>query len=163
MASNIKGIIDELETIANAFTSVKSFQFGLLSKVNEQPGKTYPLVHTESVLSGLTIDRRLDLPKKKRYSIRVTFYDLFNLTEQKTVDVQSAYSALEIIADQYFAEVNNRTLNTNSSVGFFINNFEALRGEYIPNAHSDKLIGIQYLVDFNADNLQCTKGTFTYV
>jgi len=162
MASNIKGIIDELETIADAFDSVKSFQFGLLSKTNEQPGKEYPLVHTESMFSGLTIERKLDLPKVKRYSIRVTFYDLFNLTDQQILDIQSAYSALEIIADQYFAEVNNRTLNTNVGVGFFINNFENLRGEYLPNAHNDKLIGIQYVVDFDADNLQCVKGTFNF-
>jgi len=162
MAANIKGIIDELETIANAFDSVDAFQFGLPSKVNEQPGKIYPLIHAESVLSGLTIERRLDLPKVKRYSIRVTFYDLFNLTEQQTVNIQSAYSALEIIADQYFAEVNNRNLKTNVDAGFFMNNFENLRGEYLPNAHNDKLIGIQYVVDFDADNLQCTKGTFNY-
>lgn len=162
MAANIKGIIDELETIENAFTGTGSFQFGLLSKVNEQPGKAYPLVHAESLFSGLTIERKNDLPKKKRYPVRITFYALYGLEEQKNKDLQTAYSDLEIIADQYFGEVNNRTLNTNVDVGFFINNFENLRGEYLPNAHNDKLIGIQYVPDFDADNLQCTKGTFNY-
>ena len=165
MATNIKGIIDELKTIANAFASINKFNFGNVSDINNEPAKSYPVIYVNSIIDGKTIkrDSGSHLPKKKSYPIEITFWDKYLIAEQGTTDIQSKYSALEIIADQYFAEVNRRTiLDPASTREFYIDNFEELTGTYVTHAQADDLVGIRYPLIIIADNIACTTGTFNY-
>ena len=165
MASNIKEIINELETIADAFTSVSTFNFGRMSEINDQPEKSYPAIYIDSVIEAKTVrrDGNSHLPKEKEYPIEIIFWDKYLIAEQSTTDIQSKYSALEIIADQFFAEVNRRTIEDPASTRqFHINNYEDLTGTYVTNSHVDNLVGIRYRPIFLADNIACTTGTFSY-
>jgi hypothetical protein len=165
MSTNIKEIIDELETIADAFTSVNTFNFGKVSEINDQPEKSYPAIYINSVIEGRTIERDSNshLPKIKSYPIEIIFWDLYLTAEQATTDIQSKYSALEIIADKYFAEVNRRTIEDPASTRqFYIDNFEDLTGTYVTHEHTDDLVGIRYRPIFKADNIACNTGTFNY-
>lgn len=165
MSSNIKEIIDELETIADAFSSVNTFNFGEMSEINDQPEKSYPAIYVGSIIEAKTTrrDTNTHLPKEKEYPIEVIFWDKYLIAEQKTTTLQSKYSALEIKADQYFAEVNRRTIEDPASTRqFWIDNFEDLTGIYVTHANVDDLVGIRYRPLFKADNIACTVGTFSY-
>jgi len=165
MASNINEIIDELSTIATAFASVNKFNFGNLSEINDTPEKSYPAIYVSHLIEAKTVrrDGNSHLPKEKEYPLQVIFWDTYTIADKTTLDLQSKYSALEIIADQYWAEVNRRTVTSpDSTREFMIINYEELTGNYITNAHNDVLVGISYNPTFLADNLQCTTGTFTY-
>tara|TARA_R100000808_G_C2137719_1_gene145804 strand:- start:233 stop:718 length:486 start_codon:yes stop_codon:yes gene_type:complete len=161
MANNVKQIIDELNTIATAFSSVNTFHFGLLSDINTDVNKSYPMVQVDSSLSSINRDSFSNyLPKEKEYSFDVYIWDLYQITEQKTKTKQEKYSDLEIISDQYIAEVMRRTLGQGGAL--YILNDEDLNGSYVSNAHNDKLIGIKYTIVFRSNNVGCTLGTFTY-
>ena len=166
MATNIKEIIDELDTIATAFDAVNTFVFGYPSEVNEQPAKNYPAIYINSDFTGQTIERDSGngLPNKRQYNLSVIFWDTYTITDKTTLDKQSKYSDIEIIADKYFAEVQRRVEReqTSSTPEFYIGNFETLTGSYVQNQNNDKLIGIIYPLVIIADSLQCTTGTFSY-
>lgn len=166
-ASNIKQIIDELSTIATAYDAINTFLFGFRSQMNHDPAKSYPMLFISADFTAQTIERDANsgLPSKKQYNLAVTFWDSYTITDKTTLNNQSKYSALEIIADRYFAEVNRRTITRDSPAStaeFFIGNFETLTATYVQDENNDKLIGIMYQLQIIADNLQCTKGTFTY-
>ena len=165
--SNINEIIDELSTIATAYDAIGTFVFGAPSEVNEQPAKTYPAIYIAEEFNAQTIERGANdgLPSRRQYNLNVTFWDSYTITDKSTLDNQSKYSALEIIADRYFAEVNRRTViqsSPKSTAEFFISNFESLTGTYVQNKNNDLLIGIIYPLQIIAHNLQCDLGTFNY-
>lgn len=165
--SNIKQIIDELEAVADAYDAINKFVFGFPSEVNNEPAKVYPMILVSADFNAQTIlrDANSGLPSRRQYNLAVTFWDSYTLGDKTTLNNQQKYSAIEIIADRYFAEVNRRTVirtSPFSTAEFFINNFETLTGTYVQNRNNDKLAGILYQLEIIADNLQCTKGTFSY-
>ena len=165
MANNIKNIIDELSTIATAFTEVNTFNFGKRSEINNKPAKSYPVIYVSHEISAKTIERDVNshLPKKREYPLQVIFYDTYKIANKATTDLQTKYSELEIVADKFWAEVNRRTIEDPASTReFYIENFEDLTGDYQLEVHDGDLISITYTPVFRADNLQCTTGTFNY-
>ena len=161
MANNIKQIVDELETIADAFTSASTFKFGLLSDVNVDSDKNYPMIHLNSQLSSSNVDTFINyLPVEKDYTIDFIIWDLYKISEQKTKTIQTKYSDIEIIADQYIAEIQRRCLDLGKA--FWILNDETIKGGYVSNSHNDKLVGIKYILTFRSNNVGCTLGTFSY-
>jgi len=158
---NIQGIIDELSTIATAFTSVNSFNFGLLSDINADQEKSYPMVQFNSDLTSSNIHTFNNyLPKEKTYSIDLIVWDIYKISEKKTKTLQNKYSDVEIIADQYIAEVLRRTIGLGGA--FTLMNDTELGGTYVSNSHNDKLVGIKYSLIFRSSNVGCTLGTFSY-
>lgn len=150
-----------MNVIATAFSSVNTFHFGLLSDINTDLDKNYPMVQVDSNLNAINKDTFNNfLPKEKDYSFNVLLWDTFTLNEQKTKTKQEKYSDLEIIADQYIAEVLRRTLGLGGA--FYILNDEEISGNYVSNAHNDRLVGIKYNIVFRSNNVGCTLGTFTY-
>jgi len=159
--ANIKGLIDELETIATAFTSVNSFNFGLLSDINTDIEKSYPMVQLNSDLGSTNIGTFTNyLPKQKTYVLDFIVWDIYKIAEKKTKGIQEKYSDIEIIADQYIAEVLRRTVGLGGV--FALMNHSDLNGTYVSNAHNDKLVGIKYSLTFGSSNVGCTLGTFSY-
>ena len=161
MANNVKQIVDELSVIATAFSSVNNFHFGLLSDINIDIDKNYPMVQVDSSLTSTNRDTFNNyLPKEKEYTFEVYVWDIYKISQQKTKTKQEKYSDLEIIADQYIAEVLRRTLGLGGAL--YILNDEDLNGNYVSNAHNDKLMGIKYTIIFRSTNVGCTLGTFSY-
>jgi hypothetical protein len=159
--ANIKNIVDELSTIATAFTSVNSFNFGQLSDINTDREKSYPMVQLNSELTSNNIHTFTNyLPKEKTYAIDLVVWDIYKISERKTKDIQEKYSDIEIIADQYIAEILRRTVGLGGA--FSLMNDEELAGTYVSNAHNDKLVGIKYSLSFRSSNVGCTLGTFSY-
>lgn len=159
--ANIKNIIDELSTIATAFASVNSFNFGQLSDINIDQEKSYPMVQLNSELTSTNIHTFTNyLPKEKTYAIDLVIWDIYKINERKTKDMQEKYSDIEIIADQYIAEILRRTVGLGGA--FALMNDEELVGTYVSNAHNDKLVGIRYSLTFRSSNVGCTLGTFSY-
>ena len=57
MSASIKQIIDQLETISNAFSpSVNTFQFDSVSSINTDPAKAYPVIAVNSVFTSTNVD-----------------------------------------------------------------------------------------------------------
>ena len=161
MANNIKQIVDELETIADAFTSVSTFNFGLLSDINADQEKSYPMVQLNSQLASSSVDTFTNyLPKEKDYTFDFFVWDTYKISEQKTKTIQTKYSDIEIIADQYIAEILRRTVGLGKA--FWLSNDEGMGGQYVSNSHNDKLVGIKYTLTFRSNNVGCTLGTFSY-
>ena len=162
--STLKQIVDELNTVATAFDAVNTFGFIFPSEVNNDPAKDYPMILLNANLTALTTrrDANSKLPSRKQYNLLITFWDSYSLTDKTTLDSQSKYSDLEIIADRYFAEVAQRSEDHEATAEFFIENFENITGTYVQNQNNDLLIGISYPLVIIADNLQCTTGTFVY-
>lgn len=160
--TRIDDIITELKTIATAFSAVNTVLFDHNSTINDQPAKTYPIIHLSSAVNATSqrSDANNHLPREKNYDITLTFWDTFGVGENKTTTIEIKYSELELIADQYLAEVNRRTVDVFKE--FYINNFNELTGTMMRNEHNDNLVGIRYELVIHSDNVGCTTGTFTY-
>jgi len=87
-------------------------------------------------------------------------WDIYKISEKKTKTLQNKYSDVEIIADQYIAEVLRRTIGLGGA--FTLMNDTELGGTYVSNSHNDKLVGIKYSLIFRSSNVGCTLGTFSY-
>ena len=87
-------------------------------------------------------------------------WDTYKISEQKTKTIQEKYSDIEIIADQYIAEILRRCLDLGKA--FWLLNDEGMGGQYVSNSHNDKLVGIKYTLTFRSNNVGCTLGTFSY-
>jgi hypothetical protein len=125
--AQIDDIINELNTIATAFTSVNTFIFDEIGAINDDRAKTYPVILVDSrniSINPLTLKRN-NLPDMVDYSLKIFFYDPYEVSEQKTTNKQTKYAELETIANQYFAEIQRRLL-ADSTKGFFIKSREIM-------------------------------------
>ena len=157
--ANIKTIIDELETIATASTAINTFIFEEISSINDDIAKTYPalLVNSRSVNYSNDGFDNTYLPKKKIYTLQIFFLDLYKESEQSTTDKQTKYKNLELIADQYLAELKRRTIE--SYIGFDFTN--GANGFEVDKLHNDSLVQVLYTITITAKQ-NCTVGTFNY-
>ena len=159
--AQINDIIDELNTIATAFTSVNSFIFDEIGAINEDRSKTYPAILVDSRnidINPITLNRS-NLPQRVDYTLRLFFLDTYQVSEQKTTTKQTKYAALETIANQYLAEVKRRTESL--SKGFFLKSRSINNGFIVDKVHNDDLVQLVYSATFEADN-DCNLGTFNY-
>ena len=164
MAASIKQIIDQLETIADAFTGVNTFQFDSVSSINTDPAKTYPVIAVNSVFTSTNVDTfgKNFLPKDKTYPLEIVIWDTYLISEKAGTDLQTKYSKLEILMDQYIAEILRRTLDDPANLSFYLQNSENLVYTYVQNTHTDKLAGVMINAIFRVDNVACNLGTFNY-
>lgn len=162
MPSRINDIVEEFEVIANAFESVETFIFGYNSDINDDVSKSYPVILLSSAVSATSLrsDSNSFLPREKNYDIQITFWDTFQLSEQKDNTIETKFAGLEIIADQYLAEFMDRTAE--GGADFYIENYNTLLGSMVRNEHNGMLVGIRYNMTIHCDNVGCTVGAFTY-
>lgn len=157
--AQINDIIDELNTIATAFS--KTFIFDEIEAVNEDRLKTYPAILVDSRnidINPLTFNRS-NLPQRVDYTLKLFFLDTYHVSEQKTTSKQTKYANVETIANQYLAEVKRRTESL--AKGFFLKSSLVNNGFVVDKVHNDNLVQLVYSVTFQADN-DCNLGTFNY-
>lgn len=156
----INSIITELETIANAFTSVQSFIYNRPSAVNWKiRTKGYPCILVDSQTDfDPNGTNSKNLIKKNTYTLRVFAYDEYQITEQNEITQQAKQQELQNILDQYIAEIRRRAIATPSN-GFIVTNIT--NGFHAFPVHNDKLMQVVLTLSIEADS-HCTIGTFNY-
>lgn len=159
--AQINDIVNELNTIATAFTSVETFIFDEIGAINEDRLKSYPaiLVDSRNIDINVVSFGRSNLPHKVDYTFRIFFLDTYQVSQQKTTTRQTKYAAMETIANQYLAEVKRRTESLDKY--FFLKSSSVSNGFVVDKVHNDDLVQLVYSVTFQADN-DCQTGTFTY-
>jgi len=157
--AQINDIVDELNTIATAFS--KTFIFDEIGYLNEDKSKTYPAILVDSRnidINPIKFDKN-NLPMVE-YTFKLFFVDTYFVSQQKTKTKQDKYSDLETIANQYIAEIIRRTTE-DSTKGFFLYDSRVNNGFVVDKVHNDDLTQLVYSVVFRADN-DCAVGTFSY-
>lgn len=158
----IKSIIDELSTIATAFSSVNSFIFDELQAINRNVSKSYPciLINANQVDYSYTQIGNSYLPKKKEFSLSIFFLDTYSESLKSTENLQTKLNSLELIAEQYLAEVRRRTI-ADPNIGFKVVSESTTSGLFAQEVHNDRLVQVTANITVNTDN-QCTTGSFSY-
>lgn len=156
-----KDIIDEFETVADAFASVNYFVYDRVSRINGSlQDKAYPLILVNSTPNYERGDNNNSfLPRKKRFTLNIFCYGDYNTAERKVKSLQEKQGEIDNILDQYIAEIINR--NISGGNGFSIVNNTALSGFLAHDVHNDKLVQSTYTMTVELDS-DCITGTFTY-
>lgn len=156
-----KDIIDEFETVADAFASVNYFVYDRVSRINGSlQDKAYPLILVNSTPNYERGDNNNSfLPRKKRFTLNIFCYGDYNTAERKVKSLQEKQGEIDNILDQYIAEIINR--NISGANGFSIVNNTALAGFLAHDVHNDKLVQSTYTMTVELDS-DCITGTFTY-
>jgi hypothetical protein len=157
--ATIKTIIDELNTIATAFSSVNSFIFDEIGEINDDISKTYPALLINSRDVNFTNENFNDvyLPRKKTITLQMFLFDTYKESEQVTTDRQTKYANLLTIGDQFLAEVKRRSMEEH--LGFEI--LTGSNGFEVDKLHNDNLVQVFFNLTFTAKQ-DCTVGTFNY-
>ena len=119
--ANLKNIIDELKTVAEAFTSLastqsKRFKYDRLSYINGGNNE-YPMIYVDSAITKDNV--RLNksfLPSLKTYTISVYLFDTYHQQEKQSKSIQQKQGELEDLFEQYLAEVKSRLLTSEVDV-----------------------------------------------
>lgn len=160
--SQINEIVTELKVIATAFTGIKTTIFNEIGDINDERKKQYPalLIDSRNIsINPLDVGRTF-LPKTVEYVVKIFFFDTFPASEQKTKTLESKYSELETLANQFVAEVRRRTVD-DSGLGFFVMSSGVNDGFVVDKTHNDDLVQMTYSIVIRADG-KCTVGTFNY-
>ena len=159
--ADYSNIVDEFETIANAFTSVNYFRYDRVSSMNgQQKAKGYPMILvTSTPNTSRGVSNTSYLPKRKEFTFKVFCYDLYNTAQKNSYDLQTAQATVDKILDQYIAEFISR--NIDGANGFSIVDREQISGFMAHDVLNDKLIQSVYDVKIALDS-DCTTGTFSY-
>jgi hypothetical protein len=159
--ANYSDIINEFETVANAFVSVNYFRYDRVSSMNgKQKDKAYPMILVNST-PNTNIDRLSNdyLPRGKRFTFNFFCYNLYNTSDKESETLQKRQSTVDNILDQYVAELVRR--NIDGSNGFSIVTNTGLSGFLAHDVHNDRLVQSTYTVIVELDT-DCTTGTFNY-
>lgn len=158
--ATIKTVIDELETIANAFTGVEQFMYDRPSYINGRPSEAWPLILVNSSPNNVRGDVNRDyLPRKKQFTLNIFVYDTFNEDEKSTTTLQTKQAAVDQLLDQYIAELMRR--NNSGANGFFLSEQATINGFIAHDVHNGRLVQSTYTVNVYLDS-ECSTGTFNY-
>ena len=161
--AQINDIINELNTLATAFSSVNSFYFDEIGHINDDRSKAYPciLVDSRNIDIKPTTFNRSNMPNKVVYGFKLFFLDDYPVSEQKTTTRQDKYSEIETIANQFLAEIKKRG-DEYSTLNFTLKSREVNNGFIVDKVHNDSLVQLVYDVSFEAIG-ECVQGTFSDV
>ena len=158
--ATIKTVIDELETIANAFTGVNEFMYDRPSYINGRMNEQYPLIlvnsspnHTRGAVNNSF------LPRKKQFVLNIFMYDTYNEDEKSTTTLQTKQAEVDTLLDQYIAEVIRR--NVSGANGFYLSEQASINGFLAHDVHNGRLVQSTYTVNVYLDS-ECSTGTFNY-
>ncbi len=154
-------IINEFETVADAFAAVNYFKYNKVSEVNGSlRDKAYPMILVNSSPNYVRGENNNSfLPRGKRFTFNIFCYGDFNTAERKVKDLEVKQGEIDNILDQYIAELISR--NIDGSNGFSIVNNTGLQGFLAHEIHNDKLVQSTYTVVIELDS-DCITGTFNY-
>lgn len=159
--ANIKSIVDECLTISEAFTSIKSQTYNEIGAVNfEDNDKDYPMFLFDKKSIGISITDygRNKLPSEVKYTADLYFYNTYTEEEKISTSLQTKQEELIIIAEQFIAELKNRTDSTNNS--FFVNTVDS--SSVTDEINNDRLIEVKYSLEFISRITSCDTGQFEY-
>lgn len=160
--AGIKEIVDEFIKVAEAYTEVNTFIFDEINAINDDRRKKYPAILVDSrniSINPVRITRSF-LPDKVDYTVKVFFYDTYNVSEQKHKKKQSKYDELVNIAFKYFAEIQRRFENGDVT-DFYLERTTINNGFVVDKLHNDDLVQVTFDVLVKAKG-NCTTGTFNY-
>ena len=158
--ANIKSIVDECLTIAEAFTSINSQTYNEIGAVNfEDNDKSYPffLFDKRSVNFNVESYTRNGLPNRTLVTADVYFYDTYDESEKVAKNLQTKQSELITISNQFITELRTRNKSTDSV--FSLND---ITYKPIDEVHNDRLVEVAYTLEFLLSVDDCTLGTFNY-
>jgi len=154
-------IINEFETVSNAFASVDNFIYNRVSAINGLQGnKGYPallVVSTPNMVRGKV--NNSFLPSRKEFTFNIFCYDLRNTDRQKSEGLQDGQARVDTILDQYIAELMSR--NVSGDNGFSIIRQANINGFLAHDVQNDKLVQSTYSITVELDS-DCIEGTFNY-
>ena len=159
--ADYSNIIDEFETIANAFDSVNYFIYNRVSEINGRAqDKDYPLLLVKSSPNTSRGNvNTLGLPTGKKYTFDIFLYNLYNTNVRLVKDLQTAQAEVDLYLDQYIAKFFER--NIDASNGFYIIDKESINGFLAHDVHNDKLVMSKYSVTVGLQS-SCDAGAFTF-
>ena len=156
--AGLSSVVELFEAKANTSTKINHFIYDRVSSVNSDLLKNYPCILLDSnpdrTTEGFNINH---LPKRKIYSFRLFIYDTFKTEEQRTSTLQAKQTRLELIFDQYIAEIIRATL-TDHTKGFTVQT-NGMPGFLAKDVHNDKLIQGFVTITVIVDG-DCTVGDF---
>lgn len=158
--ASIKDIVDEFETVADAFTGVSTFKYANPAEINEFHDITFPLLMLHKQRSLQAIEQR---GKWKTYSLTFGIYDDYNELEKETVDYQTKQDQIEEKIFQFIEEIDTRSLNGTSSRdwSFPSGTADSFNGELIEYFGDQKLIAVEVTINIRVFGT-CTAGIFNY-
>ena len=156
-----KDIINEFETIANAFDSVNYFIYNRVSEINGRiQDKADPLLLVKSTPNTNRGSVNNDfLPSRKEYSFNIFLYNTRDTNTQKTKSLQESQSEVDLILDQYIAEFIRRNISGDN--GFSLVDYNQINGFLAHDVHNAKLVQSTYSLTIALDS-SCSLGTFNY-
>jgi hypothetical protein len=158
--ATIKTVIDEFQTIANAFTGVEEFMYDRPSHINGRLNEQYPLILVNSSPNHTRGDvNNSFLPRKKRFTLNVFCYDTYNEDEKSTTTLQTKQANVDELLDQYIAEVMRR--NVSGSNGFYLSDQSNINGFVAHDVHNGRFVQSTYTINVYLDS-ECNTGTFNY-
>lgn len=153
--ATIKTVVDILETTANAMVGLEHFTYGARSDVNVDRDKGYPRLLVDRSVNIQTWDM---LKNHSTVNFLFQFYGLFHRETEAQHTYQDPQQNLELIAYQYFREINQRFKDTNK---IRLVETTVTDGDYSFLAGNDRLVRLQLNVKvfFIGD---CSEGLFNY-
>ena len=161
--ADFKDIQVEFKTIADAFASTSTFLYSRPEQVNwDDRTQGFPLVLLHRP-HPFTYENFYD--KIRIYSITISLFDLWQIAEQKTKNLDVKFSDIEDLWEKFIREFIDRskgeTVLITSKQPWRVPNPEAISVEHIYPTHSDRLVEIKgsFLLRLETD---CDLGSFVY-
>jgi len=152
----ITQLITELETIAQAQTSLNGLVYGEPFEINNQRNKDYPLLFIDRNvrIEGMNLKTR-----QRVYTLKLSFFDRYPRPEELTTDSETKQRDLEVLAEQFLHEFKERYKA--NGYPWKIENEEKLVGQWQYRKHQDRLIELNYTLPIRCQG-ECLAGTFNY-
>lgn len=154
---------NEIEAIATAFTSINHYIYNEKSSINyEDRTKSYPVLLFDSKKTTFVVTRhgRNHRPIDTDYSCVLYIMDDYNKSEQLTTTLSEKESELKVIADQFFAELMNRTVSNGRALQVI--NFNGQSGGIKDDQHNNRVVELEYSFTVRVTDTTCSLGTFNY-
>lgn len=154
-------IVDEFETVANAFASVNFFMYDKVSEINGRvKDKAYPMIQLkESPNTSRGSVNNLGLPTNKKYTFNIFCYNLYNKDSQLVKTKQEAQAEVDLWLDQYLGKFFER--NIDACNGFYVVDQDSVNGFLAKDVHNDKLVMATYTITIGLQS-SCDEGTFNF-
>jgi len=175
--ANIDTVVQLFEEVANAMLVddntvpipnqiAPTFIYDRVSGINGNVSKTYPAILLDSQPNT---DRKSTtstfLPRVNCYELKLFVYDTYNTDQKVTANLNRSLSAkqskVELIINQYIAEVQRRALSLPAYNGIQIENIQTVDGFLAKDVHNSKLVQAYYKIIICVPS-NCVNGTFVY-
>lgn len=160
--ATVQTVIDDINDIATSMVGFGDFFFEELAGVNwENRNRKYPALCIDSQNSVDYTWRTVgtaNFPRKKQITLLLFFFDVFKQQERGGKTKQEKYGELEVVADQFLAELVRR--GTQEAKGYQVLTPEGINGFFADKVHNERLVQLTATVNISI-NPNCVAGDFT--